>query len=75
MKNQPKTLHSAKIRLTKCENLLWKCYSFLQESYGCDGNDFLTGSMGGFMSQEKLSTVGRELKIKLRKVFERKGIK
>jgi len=65
------TLRSAKIKITKLKHLLWKCYSHLQECYGVEDDDFLTGSMIT-MDFVGLKQTGTELKRKIRKVFERR---
>lgn len=64
------TLRASKIRITKLKNILWSCYAHLQEIYGTDGEDFLTGNVFGlniFSRNER----GEELKVKIRKLFER----
>ena len=69
MKKKVVTLHSAKIRITKLKRLLWESYVFLKDSYGMEGDDFISGREEYLTSP---SDRGTELKRKIRKVFENK---
>ena len=65
------TSHSAKIKITKLKNLLWECYSNLQNLYGADKDDFLTGHTERLTFSEA-KNLGIKLKKRNKRDFRKK---
>lgn len=54
------------------KDALWKVYTYLQNVYGSEGDDFLTNSAIKFYSPKEIESIGKALKKEIRDIFNKK---